>query len=106
MNTDAIVPTLPTTLCLTHDEVIGIASDWVRARYPVVPPIACVLEFSEQSMREIEQACGHRLASEEREACVNQWRVIFACSWDTDKLGMPEGISVDIDDLTGEVKPE
>ncbi len=106
MHTGAFVPILPTTLRLTHDEVISIACEWVRRRYPVVPPVARVLEFSEQSLFQIEQACGHRFESEEREQCVNQWRVNFVCSWDTDKLGLPQRISLVIDDLTGDVKPE
>jgi hypothetical protein len=91
---------LPSTLRLTHDEVIRIACDWVRSRYSVVPPVVLVLEFSEQAILQLEQKCGHRLPPEERARCLNKWQVSFACSRDTDVLGMPQGLHVVVDDLT------
>jgi hypothetical protein len=98
-----IVPMLPISLRLTQDHVINAACEWVRSRYAVVPPVALVLELSEETILKLERDYGYRIPSEEREAYLNKWWVSFARLRDMDEPGMPAAIHVVVDDLTGEV---
>ena len=86
---------------LTRDDAVTVASDWVRARYPIVPEIAWVQEFSGRTIDQFEQRTGKRFSQDERRQLSNKWWVSFRCSWDTDELGMPSTLHLLIDDITG-----
>lgn len=92
---------------MAQDQVIAAASGWVRDRYPVVPPVGLVLEFSEEKLDAIERqqsAAGVVLPAGERRYLANKWVVSFCGSWDTDALGMPMGLQVVVDDATGQAE--
>jgi len=93
---------LAPTMRLTADEAVTIASDWVRARYPVVPAAAWVQDFSDRTMDQLEHGLGDRFSQDERRQVLNKWWVSFACSWETDELGMPNSLHVLVDDATGQ----
>jgi len=99
-----IGPILPPTAWLTHDEAIAIASDWLRGRYPIVPPVAAVHESVKRTTPRHDQHVDDSLYPEERGKSQTKWWVSFACNWDTDKLGMPVRLIVVVDDLTREAK--
>ena len=89
---------------LTRDEVVTIASDWVRSHYPHVPAVAMVLDFSDTPNARPTQHDGHNLSTAEQGRIAGNWLVSYACSWDTDELGMPTTPHVLVDDLTGRVE--
>jgi len=90
---------------LTEDEARTVAARWVEARYPVVPPTALVLEFSERNGGSLAQRPGATFSPEERERFSrNGWLVSFFCSWDTDRPGLPTTLLVWVDDETGQAE--
>jgi hypothetical protein len=92
----------PPTTRLTREEAVAIASEWVRARHPVVPPVARAQIFSDHEIDQLERRSGTTLAPGERAEATGRWSVTFACSWDTDALGMPPALHVLVDDATGQ----
>jgi hypothetical protein len=66
-------------MAMNEQLAIEVASEWVRSRYPVVPPILTPIRVD------------------------HYWSIAFFCSWDTDALGMPETLIVAVDDKTHEV---
>jgi hypothetical protein len=97
-------PILAPTMRLTRDEVVTIASDWVRAHYPIVPAVADVREFSDRTLDQLEQRAGATISQEKRRQISNEWCVSFACSWETDEAGMPMSLLVLVDDTTGQAE--
>jgi hypothetical protein len=92
---------LAPTKRLTREEVIVLASDWVRARYPTVPAVARVLEFSDQVLDQLERATGKNYSPSERRQFTSRWWVVFAPG-DGDQSGLPTSLRVNVDDVTGE----
>lgn len=85
-----------------QDQAIALAQDWVRERYPVVPPVAAAFEITDLESPQ-------DLPTEELlvlEQNLGNWFVAFFCSWDTDVLGMPEKLAVVVDRHTGDVRLE
>jgi hypothetical protein len=95
------LPILDPEKQLTRDEVIAIASDWVRARYPTVPEVIRVQEFSDQTLNRLERARGNRYSPIERRQLSDHWWVYFATPCDTDETGIPPRLRVVVDDITG-----
>ncbi len=86
---------------MTRVEAIEHAKLWVRDRYPVVPPVAGVLDFRPAAINKAERQLGHAFASSEMERFRGRWCVLFRCSWDTDTLQLPLRLGVPVDDQSG-----
>jgi hypothetical protein len=93
----------PATTRLTREEAVALASEWVRARYPVVPPVTMAQIFADHEIDALERRTGTAFTPGERADATGRWSVAFACSWDTDAQGMPSSLLVLIDDATGRV---
>jgi hypothetical protein len=81
-----------------------LATGWVWQRFPVVPPINLVFEFSERELSKVKSQGMVRNIEEEDEVR-GKWFVSFFCSWDTDSLGMPQTLNLLVDDKNGEIHP-
>jgi len=89
---------------MRENEAIDIASKWIRDRYPVVPPVANVFDFTKKNIQARQRAGREVLNDEEIKHLQGKWFICFACSWDTDSVGMPRSLSVEVDDETGHAK--
>jgi hypothetical protein len=69
---------------MTKEEAIARASEWVRAQYPVVPPMGLATRLTLPEGVEVSPA-----ETKELQAVACKWMVSFCCSWDTDALGFP-----------------
>ncbi len=99
-----ISPVLAPTMRLTRDEVVTIASDWVATNYSVVPAVVWIQELSDRTIDQLERQLGETIPPDERRRISNKWWVSFACSWETDKAGIPTSLQVLVDDVTGQAK--
>jgi hypothetical protein len=100
---------------MTRDEIVKIATGWVRERYPIVPPVAAVSHFTDEGAQTFHTPPGRGpftfgLSYDDHPELprptelIGKWVVSFFCSWDTDEAGMPETLHVYVDDSTGEVE--
>jgi hypothetical protein len=90
---------------VTGDEAIRVAATWVWGRYPVVPPVNCALEMTEQTLGQARRHLPGGSAEEAVRLLRGTWFVSFFCSWDTDALGLPQTLNVLVDKISGEVQP-
>lgn len=97
---------------MTRDEIVEIATTWVRERYPIVPPVVFTMHFAHKGVSVV--ASGRTPYASELSyqdhpeipratELIGKWVVMFFCSWDTDEAGMPKTLHVFVDDVTGEV---
>jgi hypothetical protein len=84
---------------LTRDAVTSIAIDWAATRYPSVPPVSSVTEFSEERLTAVERATGETFDPEERRRYRGKWLVGFS-----ETPGMWHALMVWVDDETGLVE--
>ena len=101
---------------MTRDEIVEIARRWVRERYAMVPPVAGTMHFTDEGVEASfpllnRASLPRRLSYRDHPELsgttelMGKWVVHFFCSWDTDKVGIPETLHLCVDDLTGEVEP-
>jgi hypothetical protein len=107
---------------MNKEEAISQAQDFVRGKYPIVPPITGVVHVTKRP-RGLEQQLfieswlyspnPARIKSSsstwadhtdsETASFLNKWLIYFYMSWDTDAAGMPQTLGVMVDDFGSEV---
>lgn len=103
---------------MNKEEAISQAQDFVRSKYPIVPPITGVFHATERPL-ESEQRLfieswlyspgPARIISSsstwadqrdsETASFLNKWLIYFYMSWDTDAAGMSQTLGVVVDDF-------
>jgi hypothetical protein len=86
------------------DDPVVLAAAWVWARFPVVPPVGAVYDFSERAVAELQRQAPGQLTAEEARQVQGKWFISFFCSWDTDALGLPMTLNLLVDCATGAVE--
>lgn len=102
---------------MNQEEAISQAQDFVRSKYPIVPPITGVVHVTERplgleqrlfveswlySTDSARMISSSRTWADHRDSettnYLNKWLIYFYMSWDTDTAGMPQTLGVMVDD--------